>query len=331
MADILSQSQIDELLKRMQGTSTAAEPPPEEPVSKVKEYEFASPKKFTKDQLKSLNNLYETFSRVISSYFTSILRDLCDVSVVQIEEQRYNEFANALPDNTLVAMVDFRPEEASYDETVVMVEFSSSFGYLTIERLMGSSGDVFIPDRDYSDIELEILKTVMDRVTAHLGQAWGNYFTVHTTLRSIETNGRMIQAFAAQDVVVIITLEITCGDFSCTSNICMPAENLDAVIANFSTKYARTSKQQDPDKERARKDLVLDYLKQSDLLVEAVLDQCQMTFGDVLALQTGDVIALNKRIDSDIDVTIDGIPWFHARLGESKSKRAVKLIDAIAL
>ena len=331
MADILSQSQIDELLKKMQNPNKDEEAVAEEPRAKVKEYDFTSPRKFTKDQLKSLNNLYETFSRVIASYFTSIMRDICDVSVVQIEEQRYHEFSNALPDNTLVAMIDFMPEEVSYDETVLMLEFAPSFGYLLIERLMGAVGDAYWPDRDYTDVELAILRSVIDRVTVFLKDAWCNYFTARTSLRSIETNGRMIQAFAPQDVVVIITLEINCGSFSCTSNICMPSENLDAIIASFSTKYAMTSKQQAPEKEKAKKDLVMDYLKQSDLLVEAVLDQCQMTFGEVMALQVNDVISLSKRIDSDIFVTVDGVPWYNARLGESRSKKAVKLVDSIAM
>ena len=329
MADNLSQSQIDELLKKMHSGDKQEAAEVEDPKSKVKEYDFSSPKKFTKDQLNSLNNLYESFSRVAASYFTSILRDLCEVSVVQIEEQRYHEFSNALPDNTLVAMIDFKPQETMYDETVLMMELAQSFGYLLIERLMGATGDVYLPDRDYTDIELAILRTVLDRVTDYLKEAWCNYFAVSTTMRGIETNGRMIQAFAPQDIVVIITMEISSGNFSCTSNICMPSENLDAIIASFSTKFARSSKHQAPEKEQARKDLVMDYLKQSDLLVEAVLDSCQMTFGDVLQLQVNDVIALNKRIDSDIRVTVDGIPWYSARLGELKTKKAVKLIDTI--
>ncbi|MCL2121379.1 MAG: FliM/FliN family flagellar motor switch protein [Clostridiales bacterium] len=330
MADILSQNQIDELLKKMQNPDTE-EAVPEEPKARVKEYDFSSPKKFTKDQLKSLNNLYETFSRVAASYFTSIMRDLCEVNVVQIEEQRYYEFSNALPDNTLVAMVDFKPEEIAYDESVLMMEFAPSFGYLLIERLMGAIGDAYWPDRDYTDVELAILRSVVDKITEFLKDAWCNYFLVKTGLRSIETNGRMIQAFAPQDVVVIITLEINCANFTCTSNICMPSENLDAIISSFSTKYAISSKQQAPEREKAKKDLVLDYLKQSDLVVAAVLDQCQMSFGEVMALQVNDVISLNKRIDSDIHVTVDGVPWYNARLGESRSKRAVKLVDSITM
>jgi flagellar motor switch protein FliM len=330
VAENLSQSQIDDLLKKMQ-SGKKVEQEIEEPKVKVKEYDFSSPKKFTKDQLKSLSNLYETFSRVTASYFTGILRDICEVNVVQIEEQRYNEFNNALPDATLVAMLDFKPGESNYDETAMMLEFSTSFGFFVIERLMGANGEVYIPDRDYTEIELAILKTVLARVTAHLEETWRSYYTVSASLRSIETNGRMIQAFAPQDVVVIVTLEIVAGNFSCTSNICMPAENMDAVIASFSTKFARTAKHQDPEKEKVKKELVLDSLKQTELEIAAILDKCQMSFGDILQLQVNDVIALNKKIDSNICITVDGVPWYNARLGETKTKKAVKLVDSIAI
>lgn len=58
---------------------------PREP--KKKSTISGSPKKFTKDQLKSLNSLYENFARVASSYITSVLRDVCEIGVAQIEEQ----------------------------------------------------------------------------------------------------------------------------------------------------------------------------------------------------------------------------------------------------
>ena len=63
MAEALSQSQIDELLNKMR-TGGMEELEQEEAENaaraKEKEYDFSSPKKFTKDQLKSLNSLYET-------------------------------------------------------------------------------------------------------------------------------------------------------------------------------------------------------------------------------------------------------------------------------
>lgn len=328
MAEALSQNQIDELLKRMRSGDVNDNEKKEK--EKLKEYDFSSPKKFTKDQLKSLNNLYENYSRVLSSYFTSILRNMCEVEIVQIEEQRYYEFNNALPDNTLVAMIAFEPTGTQFEESTLMMEFSTGFGYLMIDRLMGGSGKVYAPERSYTEIEMSLLNMVLSNTTQYMQEAWNNFFSLKTALRSVETNGRLLQAYSQQDIVVIVTLEIKEENFIGTANICMPAENLEEIINSFSVKYSHSSKQQDPTREKQKKDLMMESLKQSDLRLEAVLDNCQMSLGDIALLQINDVIVLNKKIDSDIRVNIEGIPWYTARLGEVDTKKALKLVDTIA-
>ncbi|MCI8600834.1 MAG: flagellar motor switch protein FliM [Oscillospiraceae bacterium] len=326
MPETLSQSQIDELLNRMRSGNVTE---PEEEKTKVKEYDFTSPKKFTKDQLKSLNNLYENFCRVASSYLTSILHNVCEINVVDIEEQRYYEFNNALPDNTLVGMVSFKPTQPQYEETTLMLELSTSFGFLAVDRLMGGSGSLYAPNRDYTEIELALLELVLKNIIKYLNDAWNNYFGVTTDLQSIETNGRLLQAFSPQDVVVIVTLELKGEGFSGNANICMAAENLEAIINSFSMKYAHSMRQQDPDREKAKRELIFDYLKQSDLEIAAVLDQCEMDLGDILRLQVNDVVALNRKISDDISVTVEGAPWYTARIGQTDTKKAVKLVDSL--
>lgn len=330
MAEALSQSQIDELLNKMRSGTLEEEPPADMGKPKIKEYDFSSPKKFTKDQLKSLSTLYENFSRVVSSYFTSILRSVCEVNLAQIEEQRYQEFNNALPDNTLVGMISFKPEGILFDETTLMLEMPTTFGYLVIDRLMGGAGDLYAPDRDYSEIELSLLRLVLDNVTRYIQEAWSSFFALKTELRNIETNGRLLQAYSPQDVVVIVTLELISEKYSGTINICMAAENLEDVINSFSVKYARSSKQQDPEREKKKKEMVMDYIKESDLEIEAILDKCQMSLSDIALLQVNDVITLNKRIDANILVNVEDSPWYTARMGEVNGKKALKLVNVIA-
>ncbi len=328
MAEALSQSQIDELLKKMQSGEVSTEE--QSPKQRVKEYDFSSPKKFTKDQIKSMSNLYETFSRVISSYFTSILRTVCMVSFEQIEEQRYQEFNNALPDNTLVGMIEFKPDGQKFDESTIMMELPTNFGFMIIDRLLGGSGKSDSPDRDYTEIELALLHKVLDSVTWYFQEAWSGFFSLKTNLKSIETNGRLLQVYSPQDIVIIITMTIEAGDYKGSANICMDAENLDDVISSFSVKYTRNTKQQPSEHAEPLKELMLDTIKESELEIVAVLDRCEMSLSDIAMLQVSDVITLNKKIDSDISVVIEDDLWYTARLGESDGKKALKIVDTVA-
>lgn len=326
MAETLSQSQIDELLNRMRSGGGAEISP--EPTEKIKEYDFSSPKKFTKDQLKSLNSLYENYARVLSSYLTSILRSACEVSISQIEEQRYYEFNNALPDNSLIGIVSFYPEDNPFNENTMMVELSTSFGYLLIDRLMGGSGELYAPERDYTEIELSLLNMVMQNITKYIEDVWSASYPIKTELQNVETNGRLIQAFSPQDVVVIITFDIDDEYYRGTANICMPTDDLEDLISSFTMKYTRGTKQQDEEKEKQKRQQILNSIKESEIMLEAHLDDCVMSLGDLSQLQINDVISLNKKISEDISVKVEGdLPFFKARLGERNSKKALKIIS----
>ena len=327
MAEKLSQGQIDALLKRINSGDETVEV---ESQKQVKEYDFKSPKKFTKEQLKTLDGLHENFSRLLSSYFSGLLRVFCEVSVLQIEEQRYFEYSNALPDNALIGMIDLRPANRQYNDATLIMDMSTTVGYFMVDRLLGGSGDGFNLTRDYTDIEIEILKNVLQKISKHLQEAWCNYIEVETNLTSIETNSRLLQALAPEDIVVIVALNMKIKNLNGGISLCIPAANLEEMINNFSVKYARITKRQKPEHEEAKRTMIFERLTDSDLEVKAVLDSFQLNLSDLLHLQPSDVIPLNKSINSDISIIVDEVPWYSAKLGEVKMKTAVKLNELIS-
>lgn len=170
MQEQLSQSQIDALLKKM---ASGGEDVQEEK-QKIKEYDFKSPKKFTKEQLKAMDGLYETFSRMLASFFSGLLRTVCEITVVQIEEQRYYEYNNALPDTALVGLVEMRPENKRYEGSTFILDMSTSVGFYLVDRVLGGPGSGFNLSRDYTDIEIAILTNIIDKITQRLQETWQN-------------------------------------------------------------------------------------------------------------------------------------------------------------
>ncbi|MCI2047885.1 MAG: flagellar motor switch protein FliM [Faecalibacterium sp.] len=328
MAETLSQSQIDELLNRMRSGDVDDAPKPEENPDKIKEYDFSLPKKFTRDQLKMLRSLNETFSRQLSSYFTSTLRDVCEVSISQIEEQRYGEFSNSLPENVLVGLLSCTPTSKDFDEMPLLLEFTSSFGFYLVERMLGGSGVPVMPEREYTDVELTLLHSVLQKITDDLQIAWNNFFESDIRLQEIETNGKMLQTFSPQDIIVILTMEIKSPLADSTANLCIPANNLEEIINSLGIKYMYNERQTDTEKIKMRRDALFTSLQPGKLEMTAYLDHFQMTLQDILRLQVNDVVQLNQRIDEDVRVDVDGKPWFSARLGEVEEHKALKLVDS---
>ena len=326
MPEQLSQSQIDALLKKM----NSGEVEVKEEQRKIREYDFKSPKKFTKEQLKALDSLHETFSRMLNSYFSGLLRTVCEIEVMQIEEQRYYEYNNALPDTALLGLVDIKPTNKRYEDATMILDLSTSIGYYIVDRVLGGPGTGYDYSRNYTDIEIALLSNIFGKITQRLEDTWRNNLELSANFAQIETNSRLLQIFAPEDIVVLVVLRIKLGGrLEGYLNICIPAEFLEAVMDTFSLRYTRSTKKQDPDKEETKKRIILENVCESEMGVRAIFDEFQLQLRDVLQLQPNDVIPLAKRVDSDVTVTVENVPWFTAKLGETKQKKAIRLNNII--
>ena len=113
MADVLSQSQIDALLKSMQPGGGQEEPEKAEVKEKTasesvkySKYDFYSPRKFTKDKMKILTSVFENYARIITSRVNGIFRVMTDITVMEVQERRYYEYVNSLHENDMVTLVN---------------------------------------------------------------------------------------------------------------------------------------------------------------------------------------------------------------------------------
>jgi flagellar motor switch protein FliM len=292
---------------------------------KIKTYDFKMPKKFTKEQLKVIDGIFENYSRVLSSYLTGLLRVYCKVEVIQIEEQLYYEFNNALPDYVMMAMVNMGITDEDVLETSCILEVSNPISFTMMDRLMGGAGTYSEQNRDFTEIEVGLMTNVLKKMSTLLKEPWGSYIDVNPVLTTIETNSRVVQTISPDEVVIIVMLEMEIKDVKNTISICIPALGLESMMSKFGDKWARTTKRLDPKRENERRVSLMDAIKDSELQIDAVLCDTTLDLYDVLTLQPGDVIPLNVPIDSNVTVKIGNNLWFDGKLGIKNSKKAVKI------
>lgn len=326
MAEVLSQSQIDALLNSISsGEEVASE---ETDGAVVKDYDFNTPRKFTKEQLRTIDSLHENLGRLLASYFSGILRVFCDVSVLQVEEQRYYEYNNALPDTALVGLVDLKTANINLPDSTLMMDMSNNLSYFLIERLLGGPGGGSGPQRDFTDIELAIMSDIYKKVTEFMVDSWRDYLDVAGELNSLETNPRLIQVYAPEDIVVIAVLNVKLRDIEGTLSVCIPAMGLEAYFGEFTSKYTRASSKVSNERmDNLRKELIREALDDSPLTVKAVFDETSIDVADALRLRPNDIIPLNKPLNGIVKIQVDGSPWFTAQLGSSRSRKAIKIIE----
>ena len=54
------------------------------PKMEIKAYDFRSPKKFAKEQLKTIESLHENLARNLSSMITGLTRSFCEIQITQV-------------------------------------------------------------------------------------------------------------------------------------------------------------------------------------------------------------------------------------------------------
>lgn len=327
MADVLTQAQIDEMLKNVAMGSVPIATPSEE--AKVKEYDFRAPKKFTKEQIKVLDSIFENYARLMSSYLTGLLRLYSRVTLLNIEEQRYSEFNNALPDYVMMGMVDMGIKNEEVSETNVIVQVSNAITYTMIDRLLGGKGEYRDVNRDFTEIEITIMTDVMKSFAKLLYEPWSTHIDLEPKLIGIETNSRVVQTIGHEDTVIIVALEVEINGVKSIVSVCIPAINLDEIMGKFIPRYTGSKRKTDANRELERRDSIMRGISTTELEIKAVLGEINLDLYEVLTLQVNDVIPLGKSISSNITVRIGERDWCDGKLGTYNKKKAIMIDNFI--
>ncbi len=327
MADVLTQAQIDEMLKNV--AMGAAPVVTQEEKAKIKEYDFRAPKKFTREQIKVLDSIFENYARLLSSYLTGLLRLYCSVTLVTIEEQRYSEFNNALPDYVMMGMVDMGILNDEVSETNVIVQVSNAITYTMIDRLLGGKGEYRDVNRDFTEIEITIMTDVMANFAEMLKEPWMTHIELEPKLIGIETNSRVVQTIGHEDTVIIVALEVEINGLKSIISVCIPAINLDEIMGKFIPRYTGSRRKTDAAREQERRDSIMSGISVTDLEIKAILGEINLDLYEVLTLQVNDVIPLNKPITSNITIKVGENVWCDGKLGTYNNKKAVMIDNFI--
>ncbi|MCL1831789.1 MAG: flagellar motor switch protein FliM [Oscillospiraceae bacterium] len=326
MADTLTQEQIDAMLNNIgKGEDITVV----ESSNAIRDYDFRSPKKLTKERLKVLNGIFDNYARLVSSYFTGLLRLYCKVSLVSVEEQKYYEFNNALPDYVMMGLANLVVNDDDIDDVTAIVQLSNSITYTMIDRLQGGKGASDEADRDFTEIEISVLRGIVKNMIKLLQEPWENYVNIVPKLEKIETNARAISNIGYDDAMAIAVLDVHINEVKAVISVCIPALELDSVMQKYATFSSRGTRKSDAAREEERKESIITTLSQSLLNVTAVLGETNLDMLDVMNLQAGDIIPLGKGIDSNIELSVGGKPWFDGKLGIFNSKKAIKIENVL--
>ena len=322
MAEVLSQSQIDALLHAVQSGEKDLNEPAVEQEKKYRKYDFSSPRKFTKDRIKMLNGIFDTYSRIINSRLNARLRANCEITVESIEEQRYYEFSNALTEGDVLALVKVTVKGKEQDIPLLLY-LSTPTALSMMDRLMGGEGeaDASLPaDYTYTDIELQLYEDIVSDMVSVMGGSWENYIPIEFTYSKTDVNPTLSQIIGLDETVIIVDMKMQFTNITGRMSICLPGEVLTNIFAEISRENpVRKLTAEDKSEE------IFDKLRDSSLEIVSILGETRLSLSDVYHLNVGDVIDLGCPKDSSVYLDIGGYHWFTGKVGTHKKNMAVKI------
>src|SRR4051794_41009762 len=220
MADVLSQAEVENLLSAIEGGDESRPSPAEvfRPRDKVTVYDFKRPERVGKEQMRSLQTMHEGFGRNFGAALSALLRTMVEVKLTSVDQLTYSEFVFSLENPTCFNLINAAPLEGQ-----LILDINLSLLFPIIDRLLGGGNDTGAPvRRPLTEIELRLVSRITDLFCKEMKQAWENVLELNLTIDRVESNPQLVQIVPPNEVVVLISFELTLGEARGMMNFCIP-------------------------------------------------------------------------------------------------------------
>ncbi|MDX2084720.1 MAG: flagellar motor switch protein FliM [Candidatus Melainabacteria bacterium] len=282
-------------------------------------YNFRRPDKFSKDHLRALQTIHESFARQLGLVMTAYLRMTVEIDVVSVDQLTYDEFVRSMPRPITVCILELAPLPGQ-----VLLGLGYEVTMSIIDRMLGGPGQTESKPRELTDIEQSLIKRVIDRTLISLEEAWRSMTTISTQLMGMEESYALIQVASPGEIVALITFEVNLGNRdSGLMSLCIPYPVLEGVIDSLSAQHIFHRQQRHtPEVEQ---DKILRKMQNAKMPVSVLLGGTELHLKDLMALRVGDVIRLDNPVQSDLILCVNQKPKFYCRPGTLKQKLAVSI------
>lgn len=324
MADVLSQSEIDALLNALDTGDIDVYEIKDEEGKKVKDYDFRNPQKISKEQLKTLEVIHENLGRSFQTYLTGHLRTNVKINILTVDQFAYSEFSNAIANPAFLLIIDFSPLQGQ-----ILIDISPNLMYIIIDRLLGGSGSDKQELRAFTEIELSLLKNTMAHIVSAIQGAWENIVVLDPRLDKIEINPQFAQVVAPSETIALVTMSIEISGVQGMMNVCIPYLVIEPIMDKLSTRFWFNSATSGKVASDEDKELLRDRILRTKVPIIATLGNTHITINDIANLRYGDVIKLDNKADSEIEIAVGTKIKYFGKVGTSNKQMAVKISKVV--
>jgi flagellar motor switch protein FliM len=290
--------------------------------SRIRSFDFRRPNKLSRDHVRSLQIVHETFARQLTTLLSSSLRVVSEVSVLSIEQLSYDEYIRDTPNPSHLSIVSIDPLPG-----VAIFQLPLSTAMTIVDLMLGGHGVGSGPERPLSEIERGLVRAVVDRALAELAYSFESITKISPEVIQHESNPQFAQIAAPSDMTVVVMLDVKMGREENVASLCFPYAALQPILDTIAQAAVHSQVSRN-DSEAARKRL---HARMLDVPVELKVefDPATLTSGQIVDLEVGDVLTLNHHVDVPLTATVDGVKTFEVRPARAGKRLACQVVTTV--
>jgi flagellar motor switch protein FliM len=323
MSDVLSQHEIDSLLTDMTSGTVDVDDILQGKAKKgeISNYDFRRPNRISKNQVRTLQTVHESFAEVFGYYLVSKLQTLVSITVTSVDQLFYSEFILSVSNPSCLYVFDIEGTDGSG-----IMEVSPQLALTVVERLLGGAAETPAKPRTITPIEQAVIRSVVEHALSDLRNAWRSIADISFQYQRLEMEADFVQVAPSSEIVVVVSFDVNIGLHTYLMNLCFPTFALEDVLARLNRQQVTTSViRQTPARMRENMEIMTQQMSKTYLPILAVLGKSSITVKELVNLKEGDVIKINKRINEEIEIVIAGKRKLAARPGSVDGKKAVRV------
>jgi flagellar motor switch protein FliM len=322
LSKILTQDEVDALLKGMSGGEIETEADSVEDDSGVTVYDLTNQDRIIRGRMPTLEIINDRFARILRTTLSSSLRKVIDVSAFSIDMIKFGEFMRALPVPTSLHIFKVDPLRG---HGVMVIETKLVFSL--VDNFFGGSGQSFIKieGRDFTAIENKLINKVIVMALEDLEKAWNPVHALKLTYVRSETNPQFASVVAPTEVVIVIKFEVELEQAVGTLVICLPYSTIEPIRSKLYAGFQ--SDQLEVDHEWINR--FIEQVREATVELRVELGRTTISTHDLLNIHVGDVIPLSQDVNQALTVRVEGVPKFRGFPGVFRGNKALQVSEEI--
>lgn len=303
MDKILSQDEVDALLRGVTGGDVDTAPDPEEPTDGPVPYDLGNQEWIVRGRMPTLDIIHQQFARLFRMSLSDALRKPVEVTVTNQAVMKFGDFIKRLPLPAFLTIISMEPLRG-----FALMATDAATVYLLVDHFFGGSGQTHVkPEgQDFTLIEQRVLTRVSGMALSNLTKAWEPVHQLEIKAVRSEMNPQLAAIVIPSEIVIVITVGIELGDSVGDVHLCLPYAMLEPLREKLQTSFQSDMYEVD----QSWVSRFCSRVQEATVTMDVQLGSTTIAIEDLLNFSAGDVVVLEQAASLPLMGSIEGTPKF---------------------